>query len=318
VSAARTSARLLRVYPPAWRRRYGEELEGLIVEASDGGRVPWRTRLDVLAAGTRERVRAAGLEPGGSPAERVRASALLVLCAWALFVLGGIVVGKSSEHWQDAVPAGGSLASVAYAVLVAAACCGSALVLGGVAAAVPSFVRFLGRGGWRRVRRPLGRAALVAGALVAATAVLALWGGGLDSHQREGGDVAYAIAFVALALLVAATIASLTAAAVAIANQVEIPDRVLRAEAWLGAGTAIAMATISAATIVWWVALGNAAPWFFSGQSEARGGSALSPQLLVAVAIMVVGTLVGGRAARRALGALPALAIRPPSGADQV
>jgi hypothetical protein len=312
VSAARTSARLLRVYPPAWRRRYGEELQAVIVQASDGGRVSWRIRLNVLSAGTRERIRAAGLEPDGSPADRVRASALLILCAWALFVLGAMVVGKSSEHWQDAVPSGGSsLASVAYTVLVVAACCGSALVLGGLAAAVPSFVRFLRIGGWRPVRRPLGRAAVFAGALVAATAVLALWGASLDSHQREGGDFAYAIAFVAWALWLVATIATLTAAAVAIAKQVEFPDRVLRLEAWLGAGTALAMATISAAAIVWWVALADAAPWFFSGHTAAEGGSALSPQLFVAVAIMVVGTLLGGWGARQALGELPALSLRP-------
>jgi len=311
VSAARTTARLLRAYPPAWRRRYGEELESLIAEASGGGRVSWRTRLDVLSGGARERIRSAGLEPGGSPADRLRASALLILCAWALSVLGGLVVGKSSEHWQDAVSSGSdSLASVAYAVLVGAACCGSAFVLGGLAAAAPSFVRFLRRGGWRRVHRPLGRAALLAAGLVAATAALSLWGGSLDSHQREGGDVAYAIAFVAWALWLVATIAALTGAAVAIANQVELPNRVLRVHAWLGAATAIAMATITAATIVWWVALADAAPWFFSGQRAAEGGSALSPQLFVAVAIMVVGTLLGGKGARRALGQLPALSIR--------
>jgi len=308
MSAARTSARLLRAYPPSWRQRYGEELECLIVEASAGGRVPWRTRLDVLVAGTRERIRSAGLEPDGSPADRVRGSALLILCAWALFVLGGMIVGKSSEHWQDAVPShSGALASVAYGVLLAAALCGSALVLGGVAAAVPSFVRLLRGGGWRHVRRPLGRAALAAALLVAATAALALWGGSLDAHQRNGGDAAYAIAFVAWALGVAATIATLTAAAVAIANRVQLPHRVLRLQAWLGAGTAVAMATVGAATVVWWLAVADAAPWFLSGSTAAAGGSTLSPQLLVAVAVMAVSTLLGAKAARRALGELPSL-----------
>ncbi len=310
MSAARTSARLLRAYPPSWRQRYGEELEFLIVETSGGGRVPWRTRLDVLLAGTRERIRSAGLAPDGSPADRVRGSALVILCAWALFVLGGMIVGKSSEHWQDAVPShSGALASVAYTVLIAAALCGSALVIGGVAAAVPSFARLLRRGGWRQVRRPLGRAALAAAALAAATAALALWGGSLDAHQRNGGDTAYAIGFVVWALGVAATIATLTAAAVAIANRLELSNRVLRVQTWLGAGTAVAMAAIGAATVVWWlaVAVAGAAPWFLSGRTAAAGGSALSPQLLAAVAMMAVGTLLGAKAARRALGELPSL-----------
>jgi hypothetical protein len=311
MSARRTSARLLLVYPPAWRRRYGEELAELIAESSGSGRVSWRTRLDVFSGGARERIRSAGLEPDGSPADRVLGSALLTLCAWALFVLGGMIVGKFSEHWQDAVPTGrGAVASVAFTVLVVAACCGSALVLGGAAAAVPSFARFLRRGGWQRVRRPLGASALVAGVLVAATAALALWGGSLNAHQRDGGQVAYAVGFVAWALLIAATIATLTAAAVAIANQVELSERVLRVESWLGAGTAMAMATISAATLVWWIALAHAAPWFFSGHAEARGGSALAPRLFVAVAIMLIGTLLGARSARRALVEIPALSTR--------
>jgi hypothetical protein len=309
VSAARTGERLLRFYPPAWRRRYGEELAGLIVEASDGGRVPWRTRLDVALAGGRERVRSAGLEPGDSPAERVRARFLLVLCAWALLVLGGAVAGKFSEHWRDAVPAGGSgLASAAFTVLIAAAGWGSALVLAGVAAAVPSFLRSLPGGGWGRVRRPLAAAALAGLALVAATAALALWAGGLSSAQREGGDAAYSAAFVVWALLVAGTIATCAGAAVAIAGRIELPDRLLRLEAWLAAGATVAMAAVTAATLVWWIALADAAPWFFSGaQARSSGGSTLAPQLLAAAAVMVAATLLAAGASRHLLRDLPAL-----------
>ncbi len=311
MSAARTSGRLLRFYPPAWRRRYGEELRGLIVESSAGGRVSWRTRLDVVLAGSRERVRSAGLEPGSSPADRVRARVLVVLCAWALLVLGGAIVGKFSEHWQSATAAGGSsLARVAFAVLIAAACCGSALVLAGVAAAVPSFARLLGHGGWRQVRRPLAGAVLAGVVLVAATAALAAWAGSLDGGQREGGDTAYSVAFVAWALLAAGTIATWAGAAVAIAGRVELPDRVLRIEAWLAAGASAAMVAITAATIVWWIALANAAPWFFSGQPAGSGGSTLAPQLLVAAAIMVAATLLAARAARSLVRDLPALAGR--------
>jgi hypothetical protein len=41
VSGSRASG-LLRLYPAAWRARYGEELQALLVESSAGGRVPWR------------------------------------------------------------------------------------------------------------------------------------------------------------------------------------------------------------------------------------------------------------------------------------
>lgn len=300
MSAARTAARLLRFYPPAWRRRYGEELQDLIVEESDRGGVSWRTRLDVGRAGTRERVRAAGLDPDGAPAERVRARVLLVLCAWALFVLGGMGVGKFSEHWQDAVPASAASAGkIAFSLLTAAACCGSALVLGGVAVVVPSFLRSLRHGGWERARRPLGRTSLVIGILVAATAGLAIWGSSLDAHQREGGDLAYSIGFVAWGLLVGATIATATAAAVTIARRVELTAPVLRALVWIGAGTALAMAVVCVATIVWWIELAGAAPRFFSGEGVGHGGSALVPQLIAAAAVMVASTLAAGRSAVR-------------------
>lgn len=308
MSAARTSARLLRLYPSRWRERYGEELEGLIVEASGGGHVPWRTRLDVAISGVRERKRAASLG-GGSPADRLRGGALLVLCAWALFVVGGMIVGKLSEHWQDAVPAGsGGVAGTAFAVLLGCASLASALVLAGAACAVPAFVRFLRRGGWSQIRASALGSLAVTAVVVAATAGLALWAGGLDAHQREGGDAAYAIAFVAWALLVCATFAAWTALAVRIAGLVELPPAVLRLEAWLSAAVATTMAAIGAATIVWWASLADAAPGFLAGGSARGGGSTLAPQLLVAVAAMVLATLVGARGAWRAVRELPALA----------
>jgi hypothetical protein len=302
MSAARTAERLLRLYPPAWRERYGEELKDLIVTASDGGRVSWRTRLDVAVAGSRERVRAAGLESDGAPAERVRAGVLLVLCAWAAFVLGGSVVGKFSEHWQDAVPAsGGSTGRLAFTLLVAAACCGSALVLVGVATVVPSFLRSLRRGGWARVRRPLGRTGLAAVVLLAATVGLAIWGGSVDSRAREGGDLLYSAGFIAWALLVVATIVTATASAVAIARQLTLAASTLRALAWIGAGTAFAMVVLSAALIVWWIELAGVAPEFFSGAGAGQGGSPLAPQLIVAAAVMIGATLFAGRNGARAM-----------------
>lgn len=302
MSAVRTGERLLRFYPRTWRGRYGEELKELIVEASDGDRVTWRTRLDVAFAGSRERVKAAGLEPSGAPAERVRAHVLMVLGAWALFVLGGMVVGKFSEHWQEAVPAaGGSVGKAAFTQLVVAACCGSALVLAGVAVVVPSFVRSLRRGGWEGARRPLARTALAGLTLVAATAGLAIWGGGLDVHQREGGDLLYSAGFVAWALLVVVAIATATAAAMGIAGQVKLARPALRALAWIGAGTALAMAVVSAATIVWWIELAGTAPWFFSGRTAGQGGSALAPQLAVATVVMIVATMIASRSAVRGL-----------------
>jgi hypothetical protein len=109
MSPARTAARLLRLYPASWRVRYGDELETLILDMSGGGRVPWRIRANVAAAG-RERLCAAG--PGGDSADaRVRGGASLVLWAWTLFVVAGAIVQRTSEHWDSALPGGAGVAS---------------------------------------------------------------------------------------------------------------------------------------------------------------------------------------------------------------
>ena len=97
VSAAQTSSRLVRLYPKRWRERYGQEMEALIVESSGGHRVSWRMRVDVARGAGREQLRSAGLADSGAPGDQVRAGVLLVLCAWALFVVGGIAVQKFSS-----------------------------------------------------------------------------------------------------------------------------------------------------------------------------------------------------------------------------
>ncbi len=293
MSAARTGARLLRAYPRGWRERYGAELEALIAEANEGGRVSMATRLDVVRAGLGERVRAAGLRPEGSPRQRARAEVLRVLCAWALFAFAGLVVAKFSEHWQGAVHGGGSLARVAFVAILAGAGCGSALVLAGIAIAVPAFLRLLRAGGWGKVRGPLLVSVLVAGALAAATAGLALWSGSLNADQRNGDDALYAAAFLVWAALIAASFAIWAGAAIAIARRLELAPRVVRVQAWLAAGAAAAIGFVAAATAIWWIGMADSAPGFF-------GGSTLAPQLFAAIALMALALWVAAPAAWRA------------------
>jgi hypothetical protein len=308
VSAARTSGRLLRLYPPGWRARYGEELEALIVESSGGGRVPWGMRLDVVRAGARERMRAAGLSGGAAPGEQVRGGALLVLCAWAVLVVGGLVVQKVAEHWQDVTPAGSrGVPSGAFAALVAAAVCGSVLVLAGIASAGPSLAALLRDGGWAALRRRVIPAALLTVAAIAATAVLAIWAGGLTPRERNGHDVAYGIAFVAWALLGVACLTAWTAAAAATARRLRLGERTLSIEAWLAVAVSAAMCVATAAAAVWWVAVAHAAPWFLAGHPVGQHGSPVAPQLVVAIALMGLASVLAVAGSARAVRALPAL-----------
>jgi hypothetical protein len=47
---------VLRWYPPAWRRRYGEELMALLQDTYGDEPIPLRARLSLIQSGTRERV----------------------------------------------------------------------------------------------------------------------------------------------------------------------------------------------------------------------------------------------------------------------
>jgi len=288
VSAVRTAERLVRFYPPSWRERYGEELAHLIVESS-GDRVPWRVQVDVMRGGVRERMRRAGVSTDGAPEDRVRGGVLLVLCGWTLFVIAGVAVQKLSEHWQDLTPAGDRpLPHAAFAVLVTGAVCGAILVLAGIALVLPR-LRTLG---WRPSRRAAVVALALTGLGVATMGAVVAWAHGLTPAQRNGHDIAYVVALLAGAALCAASLLAWTAAAVSIARRLELRPATLRAETRLAVGVTAAMAVMTAATVVWWAALGDRVD---------------SLELILATALMVLGTSLAVAGSRRAVRALPAI-----------
>ena len=307
MSGARSRAVLLRCYPPAWRARYGEELEALIVESSGGRRVSWRVWLDVALAGGRVRLRSSGLTGDAvPPGERSRAGSLLVLCAWVLFVGAGFGVQKTSEHWQSATPASSQgLPAGAFAVLVVAAALGSVLVLTGIACVCPSLVAFMRGGGWGEIRGVVLRAVLVTAPTLAATIALLVWAHRLSSGQRSGHDSVYLLGVGAWALLMAACLVAWTVAGVATARRLAFSAKLLRLEAWLAAAVSTTMAVMTIATAIWWAALASAAPWFFAGRPVGTSTSALVPQLLLAMLLMLIATPLASAGALRALRTLP-------------
>ena len=288
MNAGRRPDRLLRWYPPAWRARYGEELEELIAEATGGGRVPWRTRLDIARSGTRERLRASGLTGDGVPPdERSRAGSLLVLCAWMTFVVAGTTVQKLSEHWQDATPRSQqALPAAAFAALTGAAAIGSALVVLGIACAFPALLALVRAGGWRDIRGVILRALAVTAVAVVSTAALVAWAHRLSARARSGHDLAYALGFSAWSLVMLVLVVCWTIAAVSTARRLDLSARLLRLEARLAAGVCATMAVMTVATALWWAGLADAA---------------FAPQLAVALLLMVASTSLGTAGAVRAL-----------------
>ena len=282
------ACRLLRWYPAAWRARYGEELEELIVEATGGGRVPWKMRLDIVLSGTRERLRASGLTGDGVPPdERSRAGSLLVLCAWMTFVVAGTTVQKLSEHWQSGTPRSQqALPAAAFDTLTVAAAIGSLLVVLGIACALPALVAFVRAGGWPDIRGVILRALVVTAVAAVSTAALVVWAHRLSARARSGHDLAYAVGFSAWSLVMLVLVVCWTIAAVSTARRLDLSSRLLRLQARIAAGVCATMAVMTVATAVWWAA---------------RADSAFASQLAVAFLLMLASTSLGTAGAVRAL-----------------
>ncbi len=297
MSGERTHRWLLRTYPPAWRARYGEELAALMADAGGRERVPWRTWLDVALAGARERLRAAGVTGDAlPPSARSRAGSILVLCAWALFVVGGLAVQRVSEHWQAATPAADrALPSAAFTALTVAAAIGTVLVLAGAACALPALTAFLRGGGWSALRPRCLEAAWLTAAGAAATTGLVVWAHRLTPAARNGHDTAYALGFAAWGVLMVACLAAWTLAAVTVAQRIELPRPALGRIAWLAAGVSATMAAMTVATAVWWSHLPAADP-----------AAGATPLMLCPLLVMLTATALGMAGACRALTALPA------------
>ncbi|HEX4107580.1 MAG TPA: hypothetical protein VHX88_05565 [Solirubrobacteraceae bacterium] len=289
---------LLALYPAAWRRRYGGELDALILDMhADGRDTGARMRVDVLRSAARERLRG-----GGDPRRRVRGGTSLVLWAWALFVIGGAILAKTSEHWQQALP-GEAGAHLAFTVLKIIAFVASAGVAAGIALPLPAAWRLLREGGWKRIRARTVTAAVLTVAVVAATISLSAWAHGLSSVDRNGHDHIYAAAFIAWGVLVAAWLLAWTSLATRIAADIRCDRRVLRTQAWLAPAVAVAMAAMTVATLVWWAVVGAHAPGALTGGSTVGHPSPLVPTLLAATILMVLGTAVAVVGAARAEGA---------------
>jgi hypothetical protein len=301
--------RWLRFYPRSWRERYGDEMRELILATSGPGPLPWRVRLDLLRGGLRERMRSFGFGGAGiPPARRARAGVLLVLCAWALMIVGGALVQRYSENWrQFTPPADQGLPGEAYDTLIGAAVLAGLLVLAGIAITLPRFVGMMRSGGWRELRPECTRALESTVLAVIATFALGIWSRQLDFAQRNGHDIAYGIGFLLWGVAAVACLVAWTLLAVKSAGRVELPKSLLKAHSALAGAVAACMLLASAACAVWWAALAGVAPWALSDNPVGAGAAVVGPQLLLGCGLMAVASsfALGGAAyalrARRVL-----------------
>jgi hypothetical protein len=279
--------RALRWYPAAWRDRYGDELQALMEDTYGAGRrVPWHDRLDIAGAGVDERVRPFG---GGEPGRRgaLRGGALLVLCGWAFFVVGGAAFAKVSEHWDQFTPFSvRHVPAIGYNATVGAAAVGLVVVGMGALLALPALVALLREGGWRQIRRPIVAAlALVAVTVSYSVVTLAVYGG---QHVVTGPGRLVGVTWAAL---VTVSIVALTVAAIAVVRRLPLSDRVLVAEGWLALLLALAMVVVLAGTALWWAATATSTT-FLSGSRSGLFSTPGALSMISATATMLAGLVV--------------------------
>ncbi len=298
MSAGRPGVRgLLRWYPRGWRSRYGDEFVALMEDELDGAPPSPRFRASVAVAGLRERGRSvvrAGVR--GAPERRIRSGALVVLAGWTALVVAGAAFSKAAEHFADSQPAAAqTLSRAAYIVVAVLGAMSGLLVVLGAAVALPATMRFLRKGGWTSIRRPVLAAVACSVAVVIVTAALSTWAHHLDIRQRNGGDIAYTTAFLAWAGLAAVMLGLWAAVAVAVGRRIDLGTRAVRLEGVLAVLVTACMVSMTAAVAVWWAAMAEGAPWFLAGTPPGTRPSPVTVPLVLIGGVLVVACAVAVR-----------------------
>jgi hypothetical protein len=309
-SAEAPARRLMRLYPVAWRRRYGDEFfELLIADLAERPHCPSRT-LDVLRGALVARLNGAGLVgPVVEPQRQAAASLAVLGSAVALFLTFGVSVwAQLSIGWQWSAPS----TSATVMAMITMSVCVILFAVFGVAAAGPlvaGIVRAFAIREARTLWRPLllvGSGALVL--IVGSRHFANGWpgtGGHAWAHQGlvPGGIAAFAWAStlsvtsywahpsalsafppaeVAWMVISPFALCSAVVGLVKLVRRIELSPRALRFEILVGSTAAVVMEVFLAAAC-WWVLCGGPGP-----RGLFRTGSIdVAALLLMAVAVVV-------------------------------
>jgi hypothetical protein len=178
---AKHAARLLRLYPKAWRARYGDEFLDLLIADLEERPHCWRRTADVALHGLLARVSVAGV-PGtrSDPGQQIRAGLVAVGCTAAAFLSFGIAMWSQVViGWRWRPPATPAVAAGMLSMSVAMLLTGLLLILAGI----PLFVAAL-RALSRREVKGLVRPGV---SVLAALALLVVGGLHFDAHWPGSG-----------------------------------------------------------------------------------------------------------------------------------
>jgi hypothetical protein len=273
--SARLARLALALYPLAYRRRYGEEIEGLV---EDQGASP-RAVVDLLRGAARAHLRP---EPGLArvldPDDRVKLGVSTVLLGWVIFAVAGLALYKTTEGspFSGAADAHGLLGTAHLAIQILAVGVTAAVVLG----AAPLVLAALRQG---RDRRESILAAGCVGVFGLATAALVV-------VAHHGGGSSDALDAVILGLWTGLAPACGIGCAVAARRglfALEVPGDVLRRTRAWATVTALGMVGIALATAVYLAALLRDAPGLAGQGNGPLELLSVGASLGVALAVMV-------------------------------
>jgi hypothetical protein len=289
--SARLTRAALALYPLAYRRRYGAEIDALLEDTGTSPRVVADLLRGALAAHLRPSAALAGeLDPD----ERTRLGIGSILLCWVLFAAAGFGLYKTTDgggfssagdsHWL----LGG--AHLAIQVLAAVA---TALVLAG---ACPLALAALRQG---REQPAVHRATLLAArcmaALVAASAGLVVLA---NANPAVSSSVAAVVFATWAALGLACSVGCVIAARRSLAA-LELRRSALREPMLAADGLVLAMLAIAVATAVYLVALLAAAPGLAAQANGPLGlasvGLSVALQLVVMLLAVASALLSAGR-----------------------
>jgi hypothetical protein len=285
---SRLAARLLALYPRAWRRRYGDEMADLVLrEGLSPGAV-----LDLLVGALDAHINLPALVKGWCTMhEYLRRRVTLVFCAAALYAAAVYGLLETRDHVSFAASpareAGAVMVALAWTATAVAGllCVAAALAVAGVALA-----RARTTGDWR----PLRSAALPPAAALVALA----WGAALGRLGGLGLGEPLRAALLASWVLVAALAAAVCVyAAARLLDAVPLPERLWRVLRLVSAAVAVSIAVGAAGLLAYFVALAAADSRLLSAH-DGLLATPLLPTLLVVVAAGAVAAAVAATALR--------------------
>jgi hypothetical protein len=289
---------ILRLYPPRWRDRYGEEFAALLADLAAGSAWPARAGLiaDAAAGALRARLNPLG---GSTMPDRIRRSVATVTCAVIAFGIAGAGFQKMTEYpdFRDAARAHAAI-GVSFDILQAAAILAGVAVLAGALPIAWSVIRQAVTARRRDLILPLIIApAAVIGWLAVTRIVVSLAG---HPPVHSGPNI---VAVTVIALLGAAAAVVCAWAAVAVLRRADLAPGILRPQVVPMAVVGACMAVATGADLSWGLAVRAADGALFRGDNGLVA-TPLPPSWAGGVVVLAAVTVVTAVATVRAARAL--------------